>query len=285
MMEHVTVGEMTLYWLDGGVTHLDGGAMFGVVPKPLWSRKYPYNEKNQIELRTDPIFFQLYGKNILIESGIGNGKLTDKQKRNYGVTEESQIDRSLSVFGLTREDIDIVLMTHLHFDHACGLTMPDDTNGYVPSFPNAAIYVSETEWDEMRHPNIRSKSTYWKENWEAIQHQVQTFKEEVTIEGKVRMVHTGGHSDGHAIVMAESGGEKWIHMADLLPTHAHRNPLWVMAYDDYPMTSIFQKQKWIEEAIRDNAWFVFYHDAVYRALKWDTDGNMIEKVEREKMSV
>ncbi|MED4313133.1 MBL fold metallo-hydrolase, partial [Heyndrickxia coagulans] len=86
-------------------------------------------------------------------------------------------------------------------------------------------------------------------------------------------------------VMAESGGEKWIHMADLLPTHAHRNPLWVMAYDDYPMTSIFQKQKWIDEAIRDNACFVFYHDAVYRALKWDTDGNMAEKVEREKTPV
>ncbi|GER66456.1 putative quorum-quenching lactonase YtnP [Weizmannia acidilactici] len=280
-MEHLKVGEMVLYWLDGGVTHLDGGAMFGVVPKPLWSKKYSYNDKNQIELRTDPIFFQLNGNNIIIDAGIGNGKLTDKQKRNYGVTAESRIDVSLKEFGLAREDIDIVLMTHLHFDHACGLTIPD-ADRHVPSFPNAVIYVPETEWEEMRHPNIRSKSTYWKENWEAVQDQVQTFKEEITIEGAVRMIHTGGHSDGHAIITGESGGEKWIHMADLLPTHAHRNPLWVMAYDDYPMTSIFQKQKWIDKAIQENAWFVFYHDAIYRALKWDAEGNIVAKVERER---
>ncbi|WP_026314580.1 YtnP family quorum-quenching lactonase [Heyndrickxia acidiproducens] len=278
-MEQIKIGDMTLYWLNGGVTHLDGGCMFGVVPKPLWTKKYPYNEKNQIELRTDPIFFQWNGKNILIESGIGNGKLSEKQKRNYGVTEESQIDASLQEFGLTRNDIDIVLMTHLHFDHACGLTVPKG-DGFVSAFPNAVIYTSEIEWEEMRHPNIRSKSTYWKENWEAVQDQVEIFTEEITIEGAIRMIHTGGHSDGHAIVTAESGGEKWVHMADLLPTHAHRNPLWVMAYDDYPMTSIYQKQKWIDKAIQEDAWFIFYHDAIYRALKWDGEGNIVEKVKR-----
>ena len=95
-MDQWKIGKKALTWLDGGVTHMDGGAMFGVVPKPLWERKYPVNDNNQIELRTEPILVQGYeGKNILIESGIGFGKLTDKQKRTYGVTEESLIEKSL----------------------------------------------------------------------------------------------------------------------------------------------------------------------------------------------
>src|SRR6185312_393400 len=149
MMETMEFGDLTLTWLNGGDTFMDGGAMFGVVPKPLWSRKYPVNEKNQIELRTDPIFLQVNGKNILIESGLGKGKLTDKQKRNYGVTEESKVEESLSELGLGPGDIDIICMTHLHFDHAGGLTKREGET-FVSMFPNAVIYTSETEWEEMR---------------------------------------------------------------------------------------------------------------------------------------
>ncbi|MBS4173861.1 MBL fold metallo-hydrolase [Bacillus sp. FJAT-49736] len=279
-MQTLTIGDITLKWLNGGITHLDGGAMFGVVPKALWSKKYPVNENNQIPLLTHPIFLQINGKNILIESGIGNGKLTEKQKRNFGVTEESKLEESLKDLGITPEDIDIICMTHLHFDHVCGLTKPKEDR-YVSVFPNAIIYTSQIEWDEMKQPNIRSKSTYWKENWEAIESQVVPFQNEVLIEGALRMVHTGGHSDGHSIILIESNGEKAIHMADIMPTHAHQNPLWVMAYDDYPMTSIFAKEKWIKEAIQDGAWFIFYHDAIYRAIKWDEEGNLIDAVKCE----
>lgn len=121
-MEKLQVGRATLTWLSGGVNHLDGGAMFGVVPKALWSRKYPVNDKNQIELRTDPILLQIDGQNMLIDTGMGIDKLTEKQKRNFGVLEESMIEKSLAELNLTTNDIDTVLMTHLHFDHACGLT-------------------------------------------------------------------------------------------------------------------------------------------------------------------
>ncbi|MED1203155.1 YtnP family quorum-quenching lactonase [Heyndrickxia acidicola] len=273
-METIKIGDLTLRWLNGGVTNMDGGAMFGVVPKPLWSKKYDVNEKNQIELRTDPILFTLNGKNILIESGIGSGKLTDKQKRNYGVTEESKVENSLKETGLTPEDIHIICMTHMHFDHASGLTKKSD-DGYESVFPNAVIYTSEVEWDEMRNPNIRSKNTYWQENWQAIEHQVKTYTEQVEIFPGLKMIHTGGHSDGHSIILLESNGEKAIHMADLMPTHAHQNPLWVLAYDDYPMTSIKAKQEYISSAIQSNTWFIFYHDAVYRALKWDEEGKTI----------
>lgn len=280
-METLKLGEITLHWLNGGDTFLDGGAMFGVVPKPLWTRKYPVNDKNQIELRCDPIFFQLNGKNILIDTGIGNGKLTDKQKRNFGVTEESKVEEDLSKLGLHVHDIDIVCMTHLHFDHACGLTKFEGDR-YESVFPNAVIYTSEVEWNEMRNPNIRSRNTYWKENWEVIANQVVTFQEEIVIEDGLKMLHTGGHSDGHAIILLENNGERLLHMADLMGTHAHKNSLWVMAYDDYPMDSIFAKEKWIPEGVDGGYWFSFYHDAYYRAIKWDSEGKIIETVKRER---
>ncbi|MBL4951917.1 MBL fold metallo-hydrolase [Neobacillus sp. OS1-32] len=279
-MDTLKIGNVSLTWLSGGVTNLDGGAMFGVVPKSLWSKKYPANEKNQIELPTDPILVQFDGKNILIESGLGNGKLTEKQLRNYGVTKESELDVSLQSIGLDSTKIDYVLMTHLHFDHACGLTKPGNGE-FVSVFPNAKIITSKIEWDEMRQPNIRSKNTYWKENWEAIESQVETFEENWSF-GPIRMIHTGGHSNGHSIVIIEDGGEMAIHMADIMATHAHQNVLWVMAYDDYPMDSIAAKAKWQPFAVEKQAWFTFYHDAFYRAVKWGPDGQMMESVKRSK---
>ncbi|MED1741512.1 MBL fold metallo-hydrolase [Bacillus swezeyi] len=280
-METLNIGDIKLTWLNGGVTHMDGGAMFGVVPKPLWSKKYHVNDKNQIELRTDPILVQKDGAYLLIDSGIGLGKMTDKQKRNYGVTEESSIDDSLTSLGLSAADIDAVLMTHLHFDHACGLTRYEGDH-LVSVFPNASIYTSSIEWAEMKNPNIRSKNTYWKENWEAVQHQVKTFEQKLEVMDGITMHHTGGHSDGHSVIVLEDSGETALHMADIMPTHAHRNPLWVLAYDDYPMTSIAAKQTWQQKAAEKNAWYIFYHDAVYRALKWDGNGDIIESVKRER---
>jgi glyoxylase-like metal-dependent hydrolase (beta-lactamase superfamily II) len=278
-MESLTVGEYTLTWLNGGLTHLDGGAMFGVVPKPLWSKKYPFNDKNQIELRSDPILLQANGKNILIESGLGNDKMSEKMKRNFGMSEESSIEHSLEKLGLTLSDIDIVLMTHMHFDHACGLTRWEGDT-LVSTFENATIITSDIEWNEMRNPNIRSRNTYWKENWECIEDQVQTYSNEIEVLPGIKMVHTGGHSDGHSIVIIENSGETVIHMADIMPTHAHQNVLWVMAYDDYPMKSIEQKQKWMDLGINQNAWYSFYHDAIYRAVKWDQDGNIVDSIKR-----
>ncbi|WP_042345249.1 YtnP family quorum-quenching lactonase [Bacillus massiliigorillae] len=273
-MEKLQFGNITLTWLKGGVTNLDGGAMFGVVPKPLWSKKYPSNDNNQIQLTTDPILVQTEGRNILIESGLGKGKFSDKQKRNYGVEAETEIDESLEKLGLSVNDIDTVIMTHLHFDHASGLTKLEN-NQLQSVFPNAKIMTTSTEWNEMRKPNIRSQNTYWKENWEPIQEQVITFEDEIVITDSIKMVHTGGHSDGHAIIIMEQNGEVLIHMGDIMATHAHANALWVMAYDDYPMNSVYQKQTWMEYGLKRDAIYTFYHDALYRAVKFDSDGKEI----------
>lgn len=279
-MESLKVGRATLTWLNGGVNFLDGGAMFGVVPKALWSKKYP-NSNNQIELRTDPILIQLDGKNILIDSGIGNNKLSEKQLRNFGVREESSIEVSLDKLGLKIDDINMILMTHLHFDHACGLTVKKGDT-YESKFKDIPIYTSSTEWNEMKQPNIRSVNTYWEMNWKPIVEQVETYESEIEVLPGLKMIHTGGHSEGHSIVMFEDGDECFIHMADIMPTHAHQNKLWAIAYDDYPVTSVHQKEKWMEEGYKKKAWYTFYHDAYYRAIKFDEKGQPIEEVTRER---
>ncbi|MBS3681977.1 MBL fold metallo-hydrolase [Ornithinibacillus massiliensis] len=280
-MEKLQVGRATLTWLSGGVNHLDGGAMFGVVPKALWSRKYPVNDKNQIELRTDPILLQIDGQNMLIDTGMGIDKLTEKQKRNFGVLEESMLEKSLAKLNLTTSDIDKVLMTHLHFDHACGLTKKVDET-YESVFRKAKIFTSQVEWDEMRNPNIRSVNTYWEMNWESIVDQVEPFQEKIEIVPGLKMIHTGGHSDGHSIIVFEDKEETFIHMADLMATNAHQNKLWAMAYDDYPVTSVHQKEKWMEYGYQKQAWFTFYHDAFYRAIKYNLQGEQTDVVERER---
>lgn len=280
-MERLEVGRASLTWLRGGVNFLDGGAMFGVVPKALWTKKYPEQDNNLIELRTDPILLQIDGKNYLIDSGLGNGKLSEKQIRNLGVREESFLIKSLNELGLTEEDIDGILMTHLHSDHASGLTKKEG-DGFVPVFPNIPIYTSAIEWEEMRNPNIRSINTYWKMNWESIVGQVQTFEKEIEITPGLKMIHTGGHSEGHSIIVFEDQEECFIHMADIMPTHGHQNKLWALAYDDYPVTSVHQKEKWMEYGYEREAWYTFYHDAYYRALKFNNEGHKIGEITRRR---
>ncbi|EGA90715.1 YtnP [Planococcus donghaensis MPA1U2] len=284
-MQKFQFHEMNLTWLDGGTTFLDGGTMFGVVPKVIWSKRYPVNEKNQIELPTHPILVQFEGHNILIDSGLGDGKLTERQLRNLGVSEQSRVEENLSELGLKPEDIDTVLMTHLHGDHAAGLTKWQGEE-LVSTFPNAKIYVSAVEWDEMQNPNIRSRNTYWKENWEPIVDQVETFEEEKTLFGAITMIHTGGHSNGHSVIKMTSGNETILHMGDIMPTHAHQNPLWVLAFDDYPMDSIYAKEKLMKEALESGYYFSFYHDAYYRILKWNADGKeIVESLVRKEKNV
>ncbi|WP_172371054.1 YtnP family quorum-quenching lactonase [Sporosarcina jiandibaonis] len=274
--------NMKLNWLNGGLNFLDGGTMFGPVPKVLWSRRYDVDENNLIELRTDPILLQYEDKNILIDTGLGNGKLNDKMKRNLGVIDESRVEENLTEFGLTPADIDIILMTHLHNDHAAGLTKWENEQ-LVSVFPNAVIYTSQIEWDEMRDPNIRSRNTYWKENWEPVQDQVETFENSLSVLPGIEMIHTGGHSNGHSVIKLTQNDETILHMGDLMPTHAHSNPLWVLAYDDYPMDSIYAKEKLMKEALEGNYWFSFYHDAVYRLVKWDESGKkIVECVKKSK---
>ncbi|MBI5974271.1 YtnP family quorum-quenching lactonase [Staphylococcus canis] len=268
------IGQFQIDALNGGYTHMDGGAIFGVVPKPLWEKKYPVNSKNQVPLVTHPILIRTTKVNILIDAGIGNGKLTDKQLRNYGVKEESKIEESLKRFDLTVNDIDMVLMTHMHFDHATGLT---DENGQA-IFRNAYHYIQQDEYHEFKAPNIRSKATYWQHNQGTFEDKMILFEKEIEPYPGIVMKHTGGHSYGHSIIEIKSEGEKAVHMADILSTTAHVNPLWVSAYDDYPMQSIREKERRTRYYIMNDYWFLFYHDVNYLAAQFSNDFKSVQNV-------
>lgn len=259
------LGDFSVHYLNGGITNIDGGAMFGVVPRALWTRKYEVNDKNQIPLPTHPILIQTGDKNVIIDTGIGCGKLTEKERRNFGAEYESHIKEDLEVLDMTTKDIDYVLMTHMHFDHAAGLT---DDEGHA-IFENAIHIIQQDEWHEFQSPNLRSKSTYWTKNNGDFQQKLLLFDKEMEVLPGINIMHTGGHSFGHSIITIESNGEKAIHMGDIFPTIAHRNPLWVTAYDDYPIQSIREKERLIPNYILNDYWFLYYHDVNYFAVKFD----------------
>ncbi|NQP65126.1 MBL fold metallo-hydrolase [Streptococcus suis] len=267
-------GQMTLTWLRGADKYTDAGTIFGPVPKAVWSRYYPTNEQGLIHDLTDPILISYQGKHYLIDTSLGTEKLSDKLRRNLGVISENRVLESLDQLGLSPEDIDVVLMTHMHNDHAGGLTRLVDGE-LVPTFPNTTIYINDIEWEEVRYPNPRTRATYLPENWQAIQDQVQTFGSELKLVDGIEMHHTGGHSRGHSIILLKQDGETLIHMADTLLTHAHFNPLWVAAVDDYPMDSIKAKEKWIKQAYSQGYTFLFYHDPYYALLKFNQDGSQV----------
>ncbi|RPA57433.1 MBL fold metallo-hydrolase [Aerococcus agrisoli] len=285
MLDQYKFHEMTFTWLNGTFLATDGGTLFGPVPRAVWGRFYPYNDNNQMPSVSDPILIQYRGKNYLIDASMDVDKLTDKSIRNLGVLEAATIGNDLAELGLTYDDIDVVMMTHMHNDHANGLTYYGE-NGLVSRFPNATIYMSEVEWDEVRHPNRRTRNTYLKENWEPIQDQVETFKEVLEVAPGITMEHTGGHSNGHAIVRFEQAGETALHMGDILISSVHTNPLWVGAVDDYPMDSIAAKERLMAEALPNGYKFLFYHDPFYRMIQYSEDAKeIVDGLKRSKPSL
>ncbi|EXJ22926.1 metallo-beta-lactamase family protein [Alkalibacterium sp. AK22] len=269
-MDQLKIGKASITWLDGGKTRMDGGAMFGPVPKKLWSRRYPANADNQIELPTDPMLLEINGKHYLLDAGIGRGRLSNKQKKIFGATEESRIEEDLKKLNLKPSDIDGILMTHLHFDHVTGLVKRCGDK-LLSLFPKAAIFIERREWEAVRFPSKRTQGTYWADNWQPIEAQVRIFDDTIEVEEGIQMGHTGGHSPGHCFVKITQGFETAVYLSDVFPTHAHLNPLWVTAFDDYPLESIEAKEKWITEGIEQDWTFLYYHDAYYRAAKYSKE--------------
>lgn len=282
MNTHYTFGDIEITFLDGFDALSDGGTHFGPVPKAVWNRKFPVNDKNQIPQVIDPILLQYKGKNYLVDTGLGTSKMTDKEMRNAGVSENSKVLDSLKAEGLEPEDIDVVVQTHMHDDHSGGLTIQDGDD-IKPTYPNATIYVNNIEWDEVRHPNDRTRGTYLKRNWEPVQDQVKTWEDKFEVNDAMTLYHTGGHSNGHSIFILKQGDEQIIHVADLMLTLAHQNPLWVPAVDDYPMNSIAAKKKWFAYAYENNCKFIFYHNPYYAMVQFDSDGKeIVDSLERNK---
>lgn len=267
------VGETEIFWLSGGAFRLDGGAMFGPVPKTLWQKRCPPAADNTILLVNDPLLIRTPKLNILVDSGLGN-KLTPKQQAIFAST-PWLLPAQLARLGLERRDIDVVILTHGDFDHAGGVVMLTD-DGEEVSFPSAVHLIQEMEWQDVAAPCRRAQESYWPINFKALTEggRLQLVSGTHRVCPEVRVRHTGGHTRGHQLVEISSGGETAVHLGDLFPTHAHINPLWVMAYDNFPLEVIACKERYFSEYRQRDAWFTFYHNPGVRACKLDDSGKI-----------
>ena len=278
-MTTLNLGSITLSWLCGGNFSLDGGTMYGAVPKVLWQKRYPADCENYIKLLNAPVLVQTAQQNILIDTGLGN-KLTDKQKQIFRVYRDWDLVTDLAQRGISRKDIDVVILTHCDFDHAGGVVMIGENGQRELTFPSARHIVQQLEWEDVCHPNIRSKHTYWPDNFRGLEKSgmLELVDGSQEILPGVLVKLTGGHTRGHQLVECIGSEGCAVHLGDLFPTHTHSNPLWVMAYDNFPLEVVELKQRLLPQYRDTNCWFTFYHDIFMKACRLDEQGKTIASI-------
>jgi methylmalonyl-CoA epimerase len=254
------LGDLELISLHDGFFRLDGGSMFGVVPKPLWSAKTLPDERNRITLAMRPLIVRGV-RTMIIDAGLGD-KEDAKFKDIYGVDRSYHLDHSLAEAGLAPEDIDVVLATHLHFDHAGGFTMRDASGRLRPRFPRARYVVRRGEWEDATHPHERNRASYRQDNFVPLAEAgvLELVDEDQTIMPGVRVRRTGGHNMHHQMVWIESRGQSAAFVGDIMPTTAHVPDAWIMGFDLYPMDTLSAKKAVVKEIMERRALVYFEHD-------------------------
>jgi glyoxylase-like metal-dependent hydrolase (beta-lactamase superfamily II) len=254
------LGEIEVQYLHGGNFYLDGGAMFGVVPKPLWEKKSPPDNRNRIRLAANSLLARTQNKNILIETGNGT-KWTPKLRDIYGIQEGDPLIDNLAVLGVRPDQIDAVINTHLHFDHAGGNTKLVNDKA-APTFPNAQYIVQAAEIAHAANPTERDRASYFEENFLPMQQSGQwhALAGDTEIIPGISAVGIPGHNADIQAIKLTSGGKTIFFVADLFPTRHHLSLPWIMAYDLYPLQTLETKRKWLETIVQKNWIVVFGHD-------------------------
>lgn len=268
------LGRPRLYWLDGGGFRLDGGSIFGPVPRPRWSELYPPGEDNSVPLTAHVVLVQSGASWGLIDSGFGH-HLTDRQRRAYTLERETSIEQSLAELGLSKTSIDWVILSHLHLDHAGGVLARDDQDRVKPVFPNAPIWVQSLEVREARDETNRAHGMYTGDAFDRLDELglVRPVDGQADIASDVSVFLTGGHSRGHqATLVSGAAGAAMLHLGDLLVTRAHVPPAWVSALDDFPLDTIRAKREWLTKAAENGWWVAFSHDVELAAGVLDPNG-------------
>jgi len=250
--------------IDAGSLWLDGGAMFGVVPKPLWNRRAPADDRNRIPLAMRCLLVETDGAKVLIDTGLGN-KESDKFKSIYGVSNEgspTRLESSLAALGVEPSDIDVVVATHLHFDHAGGGTSRDEDGSVRPAFPGARYVVRRGEYEFARLDNERVRASYMSANFEPLAEAgcLELVEAGAEIVPGIRMVHTPGHTPHHQSIRVDLGDEELLFLADLVPTTAHLPLPWIMGYDVEPLVTLESKRALLTRAAKEGWWLAFEHD-------------------------
>jgi glyoxylase-like metal-dependent hydrolase (beta-lactamase superfamily II) len=255
------LGEFEIYPVTDGRFRLDGGAMFGVVPKVLWEKCCPADERNRIPLALNCLLIRAHGKNILVDTGLGS-KENGKSQDLFAIDRTPPLYDSLKQLELTSEDIHLVVNTHLHFDHAGGNTVRDDQGELLPAFPKAKYFVQRGEYEDAARANERTKASYRRENFTPVAHvnQWEFLDGDTELLPGISAVVTQGHTRCHQGVKIESEGKVAFYLGDLIPTVSHLPLPYIMGYDLYPLQTL-ETKRWILDRAFDEKWLlVFEHD-------------------------
>jgi len=269
-------GDYECASIELGIFFLDGGAMFGVVPKILWERKIPSDDNNLIPMKARSLLIRGNGRNILVDAGPGS-KLSAKMKNIYGIDDYStDANAALSKHGLKIEDITDVIITHLHFDHAGGSTIMREGKP-VPAFPNAKYYIQETHFETAVNPGPGESSSFTKNDFVPLEESgvLIMLDGDCVFSDGIEIIVTEGHTKGQQHPLIKGKSASLFFCADLIPTSAHIPISWHMAYDNYPLTIMNEKAKLLSRALKEN-WILFFeHDPVTTAVSVRQDKNSI----------
>ena len=264
----LTLGPYKVHFLSGGRFRLDGGAMFGVVPKVLWNRSMPADDRNRIRMRMTCLLLEADGQKILVDAGSGT-KEDAKFRDIYAIEGPEALTQDLAALGVKPEDVSAVALTHLHFDHCGGGTTRDAGGVVKPTFPNAHYFVRRQEWDDAHHANERNRASYFSDNYDPLHAAGQLILHDSDLEilPGVWMKNLPGHTLGHQGCFFDIPGERALYTVDLVPTAAHLPLPFIMGYDLYPMTTLETKRAILRQATSEGWLLLFEHDPDHYAVR------------------
>ncbi len=253
------LGEVSLDFINDGTFKLDGGQMFGAVPRALWEKKVPPDAQNRVTMHINCLLLRTAGRNILVETGIGT-KNPPKRQEIYGIA-GGKLVPGLKAFGLKPEDIDTVVLTHLHFDHAGGCTYLNGPGKPVPTFPRARHLVQRLNWEEAVSDNERTRRSYAPEDFLPLQEAglIDLLDGQHMVAPGVWVDPVGGHANGLQAVHVTSGNQRAVFLGDVLPTVHHLALPWLTGFDVRPLETMEAKRKVLAEAERDGWLLLFSH--------------------------
>ena len=277
-MERLTLGDFELSAFSDGTYPLDGGALFGVVPKIMWSKKVAADERNHVTTGLNSLLIRTGKETLLVETGMGN-KLSDRMIKFYG--QPAKLLESLATGGVSPEEIDIVINSHLHFDHCGWNTVRDRSGNILPTFPRAKYYAPKGEWQYARKPSDRDAISFISENYDPLVEsgQMTLLQGGEEIVPGISVKTFRGHTAHMQAIIVQSGGKTACYISDLMPTAAHIDLTWGMSFDLYPLDTIQSKKEYYSRAIPERWLTVFTHDpqTPWAYIAQDASGKMIAK--------